>query len=96
MKETILSRAAAELLERQADIASGKLGLGCLFLIGRRIWIMRRYVRICMERQILPELGIFSMMGEYELLKIRFRQALLAADSDCAWSGEAGIKDIRC
>jgi hypothetical protein len=82
MKETILTRAASELLERQADIACGRTGLGCLYLIGRRIWILRRYVKICQEKNLLPELGVFSMLGEYELLKIRFRESLLNGNDD--------------
>ncbi|RYG54923.1 MAG: hypothetical protein EOO01_00070 [Chitinophagaceae bacterium] len=82
MKETILTRAACELLERQAEISSGRTGLGCLYKIGRRIWILRRYVKICSERGYLPELDAFSLLGEYELLKIRFRQSLVNGNAD--------------
>ena len=85
MKETILSRAAGELLLRQAEISSGKTGLGCLHRIGRRIWIMNRYIVICKQKGQLPELGIFSMLGEFELLKIRFRESLLNGNADLFW-----------
>lgn len=77
-----MTRAAGELLLRQADIASGKTGLGCAYLIGRRIWILHRYIRICKSKGILPELGVFSMLGEFELLKIRFRESLLNGNND--------------
>ncbi|WP_461788660.1 hypothetical protein [Pedobacter sp.] len=77
MKETILTLAARELLERQAEISAGNVSLGCIYLIGKRIWIMRRYVQICRDKQYLPELGIFSMLGEYEMLKIRLKQYLV-------------------
>ncbi len=82
MKETILTRAAGELLERQAEISAGRTGLGCLYKIGKRIWILRRYVKICNERGYPPELGVFSMLGEYELLKIRFRESLINGNTD--------------
>jgi hypothetical protein len=82
MKETILTRAAGELLERQAEISAGRTGLGCLYKIGRRIWILRRYVKICDQRGYMTELGVFSMLGEYELLKIRFRQSLVNGNAD--------------
>ncbi len=82
MKETILTRAAKELLDRKADIAAGRTGLGCLYLIGKRIWIMHRYLSICRKHGHLPELGIFSMLGEFELLKIRFRESLVNGNAD--------------
>ena len=82
MKETILSRAACELLERQTDIASGRTGLGCLYLIGKRVWILHRYIKICRQKGYMPELGVFSMLGEFELLKIRFRESLVNGNSD--------------
>jgi hypothetical protein len=82
MKETILTRAASELLQRQAEIDCGRTGLGCLYLIGKRIWILRRYVKICMDKGQPPELGVFSLLGEYELLKIRFRESLMNGNDD--------------
>lgn len=81
MKETILGRSAKELLERQSEIASGNVGLGCVYLIGRRIYILRKYVKICRDKQLLPELGIFSMLGEYELLKIRLKEYMTGPGS---------------
>ena len=77
MKETILTIAAKELLERQAEISAGNISLGCIYLLGKRIWIMRRYVQICRDKQRLPEIGIFSMLGEYEMLKIKLKQCLV-------------------
>jgi hypothetical protein len=82
MKETILTRAASEMLDRQADIDAGRTGLGCLYLVVKRVWILHRYVQVCKDNGILPELGVFSMLREFELLKIRFRQSLVNGNSD--------------
>ncbi|RDC55645.1 hypothetical protein DU508_15320 [Pedobacter chinensis] len=82
MKETIVTRVAVELLERQAEIAAGRTGFACMYRIGRRIWILHRYVKICKEKGLLPEPGVFSMLGEFELLKIKFRESLVNGNAD--------------
>lgn len=50
-------------------IASGKLGLGTMWLIDRRMWILRRMARVCRVKGFSVPFEVFSMLGEFELLK---------------------------
>jgi hypothetical protein len=76
MSETIMSRSAAELLECRRRIALGNTGFGTLWMINKRMWILRRYIRICGVKGIPLGIQAFSMLGEFELAKGRLFDSL--------------------
>lgn len=76
MKETIFTRAESDRRQVELDIDAGRLGFGTMWLIQRRTWILRRYIKVCRERGTPAGFEAFSMLANFELLRQRFIDSL--------------------
>ncbi len=77
MKQTILSRSADELKIIEDAVACGKIGFGTMGMISHRMWILRRLVKVYRLKGHSAPFEVFSMLGEFELIRQKFIRALM-------------------